>query len=87
MATPSTTEGGGGGKGGDKDKDGPVLCLKGISVSAWNPPPPQRKMVGDLMYLEVCGCFAAVLGGHSYCAVRTPHFNVCECLCIQDLLA
>ncbi|CAN0432225.1 unnamed protein product, partial [Scytosiphon promiscuus] len=30
-----------------------VLCLKGISVSAWNPPPPQRRMVGDLMYLEV----------------------------------
>ncbi len=48
--------GGGGGKGGsgNGDKDGgPVTCLKGISASAWNPPPPQRRMVGDLMYLEV----------------------------------
>lgn len=63
MATPSPSSssksaedggpGGKGGGGGDKDKDGPVTCLKGISVSAWNPPPPQRRMVGDLMYLEV----------------------------------
>eukprot|EP00904_Undaria_pinnatifida_P008674 jgi/Undpi1/4937/HiC_scaffold_19.g08289.m1 len=41
---------GGGGK--DKDKDEPVTCLRGVSVSAWNPPPPQRRMVGDLIYLE-----------------------------------
>lgn len=55
VASPSTEEGGGGGGGAnkDKDKDGPVACLKGVSVSAWNPPPPQRRMVGDLMYLEV----------------------------------
>lgn len=61
VAAPSAEEGGGGGGGGgvkgkgggDKDKDGPVVCLKGVSVSAWNPPPPQRRMVGDLMYLEV----------------------------------
>lgn len=58
VAAPSTEEGGGGGGvkgngGGNKDKGGPVACLKGVSVSAWNPPPPQRRMVGDLMYLEV----------------------------------
>lgn len=45
---------GGNSKGGDKDSDSPVVCLRGVSISAWNPPPPQRKMVGDLLYLEVC---------------------------------
>ncbi|CAN0528876.1 unnamed protein product, partial [Laminaria digitata] len=39
-----------------KDKDEPVTCLRGVSVSAWNPPPPQRRMVGDLIYLEVRAC-------------------------------
>lgn len=48
----------GGGKTGDKDKDVPVTCLRGVAVSAWNPPPPQRRMVGDLMYLEACLCLA-----------------------------
>lgn len=41
------------GKGGGSDKDTPITCLRGVAVSAWNPPPPQRRMVGDLMYLEV----------------------------------
>ncbi|CAM9406141.1 unnamed protein product, partial [Choristocarpus tenellus] len=31
----------------------PVACLKGVAISSWNPPPPQRSMVGDLLYLEV----------------------------------
>ena len=48
VAVPAKEEGGGGGK--DKDKDEPVTCLRGVSVSAWNPPPPQRRMVGDLIY-------------------------------------
>ena len=42
------------GKGGDKDKEAPITCLRGVAVSSWNPPPPQRRLVGDLMYLEVC---------------------------------
>lgn len=44
---------GGGGKSGEKDMDSPIVCLRGISFSAWNPPPPQRRMVGDILYLEV----------------------------------
>ncbi|KAJ3118216.1 hypothetical protein HDU96_003256 [Phlyctochytrium bullatum] len=28
-------------------------CLKSLTVSIWNPPPPQRRMAGDHMYLSV----------------------------------
>ena len=28
-------------------------CVKSLTFSGWNPPPAQRKMVGDLVYLEV----------------------------------
>jgi tetratricopeptide (TPR) repeat protein len=28
-------------------------CLRGISVSGWNPPPPSRAVLGDLLYLDV----------------------------------
>ncbi|CAM9801152.1 unnamed protein product, partial [Discosporangium mesarthrocarpum] len=27
--------------------------IRGVSISGWNPPPPQRRMVGDLLYVEV----------------------------------
>ncbi|CAM9103094.1 unnamed protein product [Phaeothamnion confervicola] len=32
---------------------GAVPCLKGVTFSAWNPPPAQRRLCGDLFYLEV----------------------------------
>ncbi|CAM9717363.1 unnamed protein product, partial [Ectocarpus sp. 8 AP-2014] len=60
VASPSPEEGGGKDKGG-KDRDGPITCLKGVSVSAWNPPPPQRRLVGDLMYLEVVALDGTVI--------------------------
>lgn len=28
-------------------------CVQSIAFSGWNPPPPHRKMVGDLYYLEI----------------------------------
>lgn len=31
----------------------PVKCLNGVMFSSWNPPPANRAMQGDLMYLEV----------------------------------
>ncbi len=31
----------------------PSQCIKSISTSGWNPPPPYRKLQGDLIYLEV----------------------------------
>ena len=31
----------------------PSQCIKSISTSGWNPPPPYRKLQGDLVYLEV----------------------------------
>lgn len=36
-------------------KDVPQLSdtIKSISLSAWNPPPPYRKVAGDLLYLKV----------------------------------
>lgn len=37
---------------GMKSLDNPV-CLKSISHSGWNPPPPERKMLGDLLYLDI----------------------------------
>lgn len=41
------------GKGGEKDLEPLIVCLRGIAISAWNPPPAQRRMAGDLLYLEV----------------------------------
>lgn len=35
-----------------KSLDNPV-CLKSISHSGWNPPPPERRMLGDLLYLDI----------------------------------
>lgn len=29
----------------------PLQCLKVLTMSGWNPPPGNRKMHGDLMYL------------------------------------
>lgn len=29
----------------------PMQCLKVLTMSGWNPPPGNRKMHGDLMYL------------------------------------
>ncbi|EPQ20581.1 Protein KIAA0664 [Myotis brandtii] len=31
----------------------PLQCLKVLTMSGWNPPPGNRKMHGDLMYLFV----------------------------------
>ncbi|KAG0231375.1 Intracellular distribution of mitochondria [Actinomortierella wolfii] len=31
----------------------PVQCVKSIALSGWNPPPPQLKLRGDLLYLIV----------------------------------
>ncbi|XP_038635585.1 clustered mitochondria protein homolog isoform X1 [Scyliorhinus canicula] len=31
----------------------PLQCLKSLTVSGWNPPPGNRKMRGDLMYLNI----------------------------------
>ncbi|KAJ3404656.1 hypothetical protein CcCBS67573_g02607 [Chytriomyces confervae] len=28
-------------------------CLKSLSISSWNPPPPHRRTAGDIMYLAV----------------------------------
>ncbi len=36
----------------NKDKD-KMACLKVLTTSAWNPPPGQRRMHGDLMYIFV----------------------------------
>lgn len=31
----------------------PLQCLRVLTMSSWNPPPGNRKMHGDLMYLNV----------------------------------
>ena len=31
----------------------PLQCLKVLTMSGWNPPPGNRRMHGDLMYLFV----------------------------------
>lgn len=31
----------------------PMQCLKVLTMSGWNPPPGNRKMHGDLMYLYI----------------------------------
>uniref|UniRef100_H3DFC0 Clustered mitochondria homolog n=1 Tax=Tetraodon nigroviridis TaxID=99883 RepID=H3DFC0_TETNG len=36
-----------------RDDRKPIRCLKVLSMSSWNPPPGNRKMHGDLMYLNV----------------------------------
>ncbi|TNM85190.1 hypothetical protein fugu_009368 [Takifugu bimaculatus] len=36
-----------------RDDRKPLRCLKVMSMSSWNPPPGNRKMHGDLMYLNV----------------------------------
>lgn len=30
-----------------------IQCLKVLNMSSWNPPPGNRKMHGDLLYLSV----------------------------------
>ena len=30
----------------------PLECVKGLSASGWNPPPPSRRVQGDLFYIE-----------------------------------
>jgi protein TIF31 len=34
-------------------ENGKLHCLKVFTTSAWNPPPPARKLHGDLLYLYV----------------------------------
>ncbi|KAI9339174.1 clustered mitochondria-domain-containing protein [Zopfochytrium polystomum] len=36
-------------------------CLRSLSVSTWNPPPPQRKLMGDFTYLQ-----ATTIEGQSF---------------------
>lgn len=31
----------------------PLQCLRVLTLSSWNPPPGNRKMHGDLMYLNL----------------------------------
>ena len=31
----------------------PPQCVKVLTMSGWNPPPPHRKLTGDLLYLIV----------------------------------
>lgn len=31
----------------------PLQCLRALTMSSWNPPPGNRKMHGDLLYLNV----------------------------------
>jgi len=31
----------------------PLQCLRVLTVNSWNPPPGNRKMHGDLLYLNV----------------------------------
>ncbi|CAF3393139.1 unnamed protein product [Rotaria socialis] len=38
------------------NKSRPLLCLKVLSYSGWNPPNGSRKLHGDLMYLQVTTC-------------------------------
>ncbi|CAF2154338.1 unnamed protein product [Rotaria magnacalcarata] len=38
------------------NKSRPLLCLKVLSYSGWNPPNGSRKLHGDLMYLQVATC-------------------------------
>ena len=64
----SKEEGGGGCGGGGQEELGEVMttsmelrpkwpmrqrCVEYIKTSAWNPPPPERKLRGDLIYVEV----------------------------------
>ncbi|XP_067364454.1 clustered mitochondria protein homolog isoform X4 [Channa argus] len=37
----------------NKDWKQPMQCLKVLTMSGWNPPPGNRKMHGDLMYLYI----------------------------------
>uniref|UniRef100_A0A3Q3WRT1 Clu domain-containing protein n=1 Tax=Mola mola TaxID=94237 RepID=A0A3Q3WRT1_MOLML len=36
-----------------RDNKKPLQCLRVLTMSSWNPPPGNRKMHGDLMYLNV----------------------------------
>jgi protein TIF31 len=40
-------------QGGGQTAKVPSQCIRSISLSGWNPPPPYRKLQGDLVYIEV----------------------------------
>ena len=42
-------------------------CVDSITFSGWNPPPPNRRLLGDLVYLEV-----KILEGHSVFVTSFP---------------
>ncbi|KAJ3357527.1 Intracellular distribution of mitochondria [Entophlyctis luteolus] len=43
-------------------------CLKSLTISCWNPPPPHRRTAGDIMYLAVTTNEAATF--HIVCSVN-----------------
>ncbi|KAJ3404907.1 Intracellular distribution of mitochondria, partial [Chytridiales sp. JEL 0842] len=48
-------------------------CLRSLTVSPWNPPPPQARMSGDLMYLSVTTLEGVSL--NISCSVSGFHVN------------
>jgi protein TIF31 len=76
-----------------------IRCLRRLGYSGWNPPPPQRQMMGDLLYLDV-----VTLEEQSFCItawtkgffINNTHDNVfdpspgpspCHSHTLADLLA
>eukprot|EP01038_Epipyxis_sp_PR26KG_P005210 gene5210-7248_t len=49
--------------------------VKSISASGWNPPPPNRKLVGDLLYIEVVTATEGVI----YLTAVSSGFYVNKC--------
>uniref|UniRef100_A0A8C5TRB6 Clustered mitochondria protein homolog n=1 Tax=Malurus cyaneus samueli TaxID=2593467 RepID=A0A8C5TRB6_9PASS len=62
----------------------PLQCLKVLTMSGWNPPPGNRKMHGDLMYLYVI----TVEDRHVSITASTRGFylNHCGALTLEQLL-
>ena len=68
---------------GDREALGYPKCLSKLRFSAWNPPPPERTMMGDLAYLEVCTTgepelvynITATASGFFINATRNDKFN------------
>ena len=68
----------------------PQQCLRVLAVNSWNPPPGNRKMHGDLMYLNVVtvegrdlNITASTRGFYLNQSVAWPRVCVSVCVCAR----
>lgn len=59
----------------------PMQCLKVLTMSGWNPPPGNRKMHGDLMYLYI----VTVEERHVSVTASTRGFYLNQLVCFSNL--